>query len=535
MRRLHSIRARLAFVFLFLFLLVLALGVESLGSLSLFNDASAQIRDRWLPAARALGDLNNFTTDIPAADAALRRAESASEIAAIERQLAKLDRGIAAAQSAYRQIGHDGTEQLLYEQFEAKWNAYRSMVGRGAVSSFATTAESAERREDTETTSAYAAAAKALELLTDRNVASAREAGELSHLAYLQARNRIGFTILLAALLVAGAMVYVTRSVSAPLVDLAGRMHRLADRETKIEVFGTERRDEIGDMARAVVVFRNNAVDLARSRQALSQQAAMLEERLAAEQRMTLLQRNFVSMASHEFRTPLALIDGHAQRLVSMRERLTADELCDRVGKVRSAVRHMTQLINNLIGSARLTDGRINLQYRPTQVDLAALVREACDTQRELTPDARLLERIESLSLLVDGDAGLLSQLFGNLLSNAVKYSPAGSAIRVIAERSATQIEVAIEDHGIGIPEQDRRRVFERYFRGSNTSGIVGSGVGLSLVKAIIDLHGGTITLDSCEGEGSRFTVRLPARSAQVLSLRADAERQVRGPRAAEH
>src|SRR5208282_2275755 len=110
-------------------------------------------------------------------------------------------------------------------------------------------------------------------------------------------------------------------------------------------------------MARAVVVFRNNAIDLAQNRQALAQQAAMLQEKLAEEQRLTLLQRNFVSMASHEFRTPLAIIDGHAQRLNSMRGRLTAEELTERARKGRSAVRRMTQLIDNLIGTARLIDG----------------------------------------------------------------------------------------------------------------------------------------------------------------------------------
>src|SRR5450755_2017356 len=106
-RRAQSIRARLSLVFLFLFLLVIVLGLESLRSLSYVNDTSAQIRVRWLPGTRALGDLNNFTTDFPAADAAMVRAAGASETSAIQRQMAALDRGIGAAQRAYRQIRHD--------------------------------------------------------------------------------------------------------------------------------------------------------------------------------------------------------------------------------------------------------------------------------------------------------------------------------------------------------------------------------------------------------------------------------------------
>jgi two-component system OmpR family sensor kinase len=519
MKRARSIKARLSFVFLMLFLMVILIGFEALRSLSYVNDASSQIRDRWLPSTRALGDLNNYTTDFPGAEIALSHATRPNEKAEIERQMGHLDRDIAAAQRAYRQIRHDSTEEELYSRFAATWSEYRQMVERSEASSSAVPAPANATQRDPASKAAYDNASEALGTLTARNIASAREASESSDLAYAQARGRIGLTILLAGILVAGAMVHVTRSISAPLVQLALRMHRLAASETSIDVQGTQRHDEIGEMARAVVVFRNNAIDLARNRHALAQQAAMLREKLAEEQRLTLLQRNFVSMASHEFRTPLAIIDGHAQRLISMRDRLTAAELADRARKVRNTVRRMTQLIDNLIGSARLIDGCIDLNYHPTQVDLMELVREVCRMQQELTPDAQILvpgEPGDAHRLMVFGDASLLSQVFGNLLSNAVKYSPDGGLIRVTATQDGAHIAVAIEDHGIGIPETERQRVFERYYRGSNTSGIVGSGVGLYLVNTIVDLHKGSVALDSREGAGSRFTLRLPNNSVEV-------------------
>src|SRR6202166_794970 len=133
LRRAQSIRARLSLVFLFLFLLVIILGLESLRSLSYVNDASAQIRVRWLPSTRALGDLNNFTTDFPAADDAMLRAGSPSERAASLRQMADLDRSIAAAQDAYRQIHHDAAEGDLYRRFEAQWSEYRRIVSSTAA------------------------------------------------------------------------------------------------------------------------------------------------------------------------------------------------------------------------------------------------------------------------------------------------------------------------------------------------------------------------------------------------------------------
>jgi signal transduction histidine kinase len=125
---------------------------------------------------------------------------------------------------------------------------------------------------------------------------------------------------------------------------------------------------------------------------------------------------------------------------------------------------------------------------------------------------------------MIYGDASLLSQVLGNLMSNAVKYSPNGAPITITGSQDGAHVAVVIEDRGIGIPDTDRERVFERYYRGSNTSGIVGSGVGLYLVKTIIDLHQGSIMLDSRENEGSRFTLRLPANSM-------DCKESIRAPR----
>jgi signal transduction histidine kinase len=108
------------------------------------------------------------------------------------------------------------------------------------------------------------------------------------------------------------------------------------------------------------------------------------------------------------------------------------------------------------------------------------------------------------------GDAKLLFQVFSNLLSNAIKYSTGGGIIEIEAGHKADEVMVAIADHGIGVPPQDLDRLFERYHRGSNVSGIVGTGVGLYLVKMAVDMHGGHVEVASQEGNGARFVVRLP-------------------------
>jgi two-component system, OmpR family, sensor kinase len=511
MRQLRSIRFRLSAVFFFFFLLVLVLGSFSINRLSDFNRVSADIRDRWLPNTRLLGDLNNFTSDFRAAEGRYLLSQTPAELAATEREMEELDLFIGRAQQGYEHIRNRPDETRLYEQFKAHWSAYRGIVNQivhllptdrrsEAVTLYSTTSQAA-----------YDAASDTLGVLTERNVTAARQAGDRADSAYQQARWLIGVAMFFAGVMGIAALLYVRHAISRPLLDLAGRMHRLAENHTDIDIPATQRRDEIGEMARAVVVFRNNAIELMLSQQGLAQQASMLEERLAHEQHLTELQRNFVSMASHEFRTPLTIIDGHAQRMIKTKDRLEAGEIAERAGKVRAAVLRMTSLMDNLLNSARLFEGGAGLYYHPVDVDLAVLLHDVCQLHREFALRSHIRENFGGHKLPVVGDAKLLFQVFSNLLSNAIKYSPGGDPITIDARMEAGEVVVVVEDRGIGIPDKDRDRLFTRYSRGSNVSGIVGTGVGLYLVKMVIDLHHGQVAVESRDGKGSRFTVRLPA------------------------
>jgi two-component system, OmpR family, sensor kinase len=514
MRQPLSIRAQLALVFLFFFLLVVVLGSFSISRLSHFNRLSADIAELWLPNTRVLGDLNNFTSDFRAIEGSNLLSSDASEVAATEKEMEQLDRSIAHAERSYEQLRHDATENALYAQFQERWNDYRRIVNQMLALSRSNRTAEAIAIYRSSSRAAYNAASDALGQLTDRAVANAQEASERLAGAYRQAFWLIGLAIAIAGAVVAGALFYISRSISAPLLELADRMHRLAVNDTDIDIRGTERRDEIGEMARAAVVFRNNAIELMRSQRVLAQQASMLEEQLAQEQRLALLQRNFVSMASHEFRTPLTIIDGHAQRLIKMKDRLAIEEINERAGKVRSAVLRMTHLIDNLLNSSRLIDGGAEPYFHPAEIDVASLLHEVSQLHREMAPRSQIVEQFGTTPLPMIGDPKLLFQVFSNILSNAIKYSPDGGPIEISAGTEADEVVVAIADRGIGIPAQDRDRLFERYHRGSNVSGIVGTGVGLYLVKMVVDLHGGSIDVEGAEGEGSRFTVRLPVKPA---------------------
>jgi two-component system, OmpR family, sensor kinase len=514
MRQPRSIRFHLASVFLFFFLLVVVLGWFSISRLNGFHRVSADIAERWLPNNRVLGDLNDSTSDFRAIEGSNLLSSDPSEITATEKQMEELDRSIAQAEREYELLRHDAAELALYAQFKERWNDYRKTVNQMLALSRTNRKAEAIAIYKTASRTAYSAASDVLGQLTDRAVANAQEASGRLARAYWQALWLIGLAMAIAGVMVVAALYYISRSISAPLLQLADRMHRLAANDTGIDIAGTERRDEIGEMARAAVVFRNNAIELMRSQRVLAQQAAMLEEQLAQEQRLALLQRNFVSMASHEFRTPLTIIDGHARRLIKMKDRMASDEVSERAGKVRAAVLRLTHLIDNLLNSSRLIDGGAGLYFHPTEIDVAALLHEVCQLHREMAPGSQLVERFGSATLPMMCDQKLLFQVFSNLLSNAVKYSPGGGTIDVSADIAADQVVVSIADHGIGIPAGDLDRLFERYHRGSNVSGIVGTGVGLYLVKMVVDLHGGRIEVVSDEGKGSRFTVSLPIKNA---------------------
>jgi signal transduction histidine kinase len=513
----HSIRFHLAAVFLVFFLLVVVLGLFSIWRLSNFNLLSADVAERWLPTTRALGDLSNYTSDFRAIEGSNLLSSDASETAATEREMAKLDRSIAEAERGFERIRHEAAEDGLYARFKQRWNEYREIVNRMLVLSRGDRKAEAQAVYAGSSRAAYEAASDTLSKLTDRAVANARAASDRLAVAYRQAFWFILLSMAIAAVMVVAALIHVSRSISAPLLHLADRMRRLAANDTEITISETGRRDEIGEMARAAVVFRNNAIELMRSQRTLARQAAMLEEQLAQEQRLALLQRNFVSMASHEFRTPLTIIDGHAQRLIKTKDTLPPAEIGERAGKIRAAVLRLTHLIDNLLNSARLFDGGATLYFHPAEMDMAALLREVCQLHREMVPGAEIAERLSSAAMPMIGDAKLLYQLFSNLLSNAVKYSPGGGAIEVEAEMRVDEVVVAVADRGIGIPANDLERLFERYHRGGNVSGIVGTGVGLYLVKMVADLHRGRVEVTSAEGAGSRFTVHLPVTPAEAM------------------
>jgi signal transduction histidine kinase len=505
-----SIRVRLSTVFALLFLLAIGLGAFAIQRLGDVNRASEEIRDHWLQDARILGDLSNHMSDYRSAEATQLLSTTPLELAASDKELADLAATVARDQRTYAAVRQDPADAALYERFSREWMSYLKIAAKVLALDRQDQHADAVVMYMTNSRRAFNIASDTLTLLTNQTVEKAHAASARAASTYNRARGLIFTAMGVAGSILIGGIIYVMRSIISPLHELALRMHDLAEQDTQIVIPGTQRDDEMGEMARSVAVFRDNAIALMQSRRRLIEQASTLDQALENEQRVNAKQRNFVSMTSHEFRTPLTIIDGHAQRLIKMSSRLDPADIRERGARIRSAVLRMTGIMESLLAASRLLDGEA--VFQPLEVDPREILEEACQLHREATRSANILESYENLPATIFGDPKLLFHAFSNLISNAVKYSASASPVDVTAKQEDGHFVVRVRDRGIGIPTNDRERLFERYFRGANATGIAGTGVGLHLVAMVMTLHHGEVAAESIEGVGSTFVLRLPLR-----------------------
>ena len=242
----------------------------------------------------------------------------------------------------------------------------------------------------------------------------------------------------------------------------------------------------------------------------LKTKAVELKLALEKEQELNELQRQFVSMSSHEFRTPLSIIDSTAQLLKRRIDsgRFTPEDAHQRIGKIRDAVKRMTRLMDSTLSAARMQDGKIEITLEPC--DIGKVVREVCARQQEITQTHVISHDLAELPNTIQADSGSVEQMLTNLLSNAVKYAPDAPDIEVTARTEGSDVVISVRDHGIGIDADELGRIGERFFRARTSTGIAGTGIGLNLVRTLVEMHGGTTNLESRKGEGSTFTICLP-------------------------
>ncbi len=230
---------------------------------------------------------------------------------------------------------------------------------------------------------------------------------------------------------------------------------------------------------------------------------------LARERELSRLRSDFVSLVSHEFRTPIGIIHSSAEILERYLDRLPVAERQDHLKAIRHHAWRMAELTEGVLVFGKVEAG--SLQYHAGPFDLPAACRRWAK-ELQMATDNRCPIRFvpESIKEMALGDADLVRHIVSNLISNAVKYSPAGSEIQVRVKREGALGVLEIRDHGLGIPTQDRERLFTAFQRGRNVGQVPGTGLGFVVIKHCLELHHGTLTIDSTENVGTCVTVRLP-------------------------
>jgi signal transduction histidine kinase len=235
---------------------------------------------------------------------------------------------------------------------------------------------------------------------------------------------------------------------------------------------------------------------------------AELLRAVAREKELGQLKSNFVSMVSHEFRTPLGIIMSSAEILQDYLEQLDSDERQHHLQSIAKNTRRMADLMEEVLLLGRFEAGRMNCQ--PAPIDLAGFARRLVDEMLSAT-DRRCPIVLDVPSPLeAEADERLLRHIFTNLLTNAAKYSEPGRPVRMTVFPEGDEVVCTVQDQGIGIPAGDLEWLFRAFHRGRNVGQRPGSGLGLVIVKRCVELHGGRIRVDSKVDAGTTVTVRLP-------------------------
>ena len=286
----------------------------------------------------------------------------------------------------------------------------------------------------------------------------------------------------------------------------------------------------LGIAAVAVVILAGWVLMLGRSRAAVRVANATLEARVAErtaelaaakedlaralsqERELSELKTRFVSIVSHEFRTPLGITMSAVEVLRHYGGQITEDKRGELHDDIFSATVQMSALMEQVLLLGRAEAGKLECRCAP--IDLPAhciqLTEDAVQATNQHCPVTFTAEGDFSDATM---DAALLRHIIGNLLSNAVKYSPADAHVDFKLRRDGSEVVITVEDRGIGIPEADQARLFEAFHRASNVGETPGTGLGLLLVKRCVDLQHGSISVQSLESQGTTFTVRLPMRA----------------------
>jgi PAS domain S-box-containing protein len=225
---------------------------------------------------------------------------------------------------------------------------------------------------------------------------------------------------------------------------------------------------------------------------------------LKKEKELNDLKTRFVSMASHEFRTPLSTILSSVALISKYNSQADEEKRNKHISRIKSSVNHLTDVLNDFLSISKLEEGMVNIV--PVELDMPKFCEEIIQEMQAVSKDKQEIEYLhETEECTVFIDNKVLRNILINLISNAIKFSEEGKTIYVLTSLSDDALRISVRDQGIGISEKDQQHLFKRFFRGQNVTNIQGTGLGLNIVSKYVELLGGTINYKSELGKGSEF------------------------------
>ena len=233
-----------------------------------------------------------------------------------------------------------------------------------------------------------------------------------------------------------------------------------------------------------------------------------MEGALEKEKLLNELKSRFVSMASHEFRTPLSTILTSATLIEKYKNEADEEKRKKHIYRIKSSVNNLTGILNDFLSLDKLEEGKI--QISKSDHSVTEICKDLAEEMQEMVKlGQKIIYRHKGNSTKFFLDKQILRNILINLLSNAIKYSGENMEINFISEIKKNELIISVADKGMGIPKADQPHLFDRFFRASNVINIQGTGLGLNIVKKYLDLMGGVISYSSKEGEGTMFTILL--------------------------
>jgi signal transduction histidine kinase len=230
---------------------------------------------------------------------------------------------------------------------------------------------------------------------------------------------------------------------------------------------------------------------------------------LEKERELNELKSKFVSIASHEFRTPLSAVLSSASLIQQYKERKDYEKQDKHIHRIKSSVNHLTQILNDFLSLGKLEEGKVDINKE--NLDVANFLDELCEDVSSFLKEGQKInvDCTPGINEIVT-DPRILRNIMFNLISNASKYSDAHKTIYVTCDLRNNMALFSIRDEGIGIPQEDQKHLFDRFFRASNAGNVQGTGLGLNIVRRYADLLNGEITFTSEYGKGSTFSLSIP-------------------------